>query len=79
MEKREDKADYFEQKIVDSHILNNTITVKEPSHTINEYLNKQLFENFNIQFYQEYWDAAAEQIDGKKYPGYFILIAKKRI
>ncbi len=79
LEKRENQADYFEQKIVNLHILNNTITVKEPSHTLNEYLNRYLFENFDVQFYQEYWDAAAEQIDGKKYPGYFILIAKKRI
>lgn len=76
-EKKDERADYFEQKVVDSHILNNTITVKEPSHTMNEYLNKQLFENFDIQFYQEYWDAAAEQIDGKRYPGFFILKAKK--
>lgn len=78
-EKKDNQADYFEQKVVDSHILNNTITVKEPTHTMNEYLNKQFFENFDIQFYQEYLDASAEQIDGKKYPGYFILIAKKRI
>jgi len=78
LEKRDDQADYFEQKNVDSHILNNMITVKEPSHTFNEYLNKNLFEKFDVQFYQEYWDAAAEQIDGKKYPGFFILKAKKR-
>lgn len=78
LEKRDNQADYFEQKIVDSHILNNTITVKEPSYTLNEYLNKELFENFDVQFYKEYWDPASEQIDGKKYPGYFILIAKKR-
>lgn len=79
LEKRDNQADYFEQKIVDSNILNNTITVKEPSHTLNEYLNKRFFENFDVQFYKEYWDQAAEQIDGKKYPGYFILIAKKRV
>lgn len=79
LERRENQADYFEQKIVDSHILNNTITVKEPSHTLNEYLSKYFFENFDVQFYQENRDVAAEQIDGKKYPGYFILIARKRI
>lgn len=78
LEKRDKDADYFEQKIVDLHIFNNTITVKEPSHTLNEYLNKHLFENFDVQFYQEYLDPATEQIDGKKYPCYFILLAKKR-
>lgn len=77
-EKKEERADYFEQKIVDSNILNNSILVKEPSHTFNEYFDNFLFKNFDIQLFQEYWDAAAEQIEGKKYPGYFILKAKKR-
>lgn len=70
-EKRDAKGNYFEQKVVDSNILNNSITVKEPSHTLNEYLNAKFLKNFDVAFYQEYWDAAAEQIDGKKYPGYF--------
>lgn len=78
-EKKDSKGNYFEQKVVDSHILNNSITVKEPSHTLNEYLNAEFLNNFDITFYQEYWDAAAEQIDGKRYPGYFILKAIKRI
>jgi ubiquinone/menaquinone biosynthesis C-methylase UbiE len=76
LERKEDRANYFEQKIVDSNILNDSIRVKEPSHTFNEYLNDFLFQNFKVQFFQEYWDASAEQIDGKKYPGYFILKAK---
>ena len=42
-EKKEGKTDYFEQKIVDSHILGNTITVKEPTHTMTEFLNDFLF------------------------------------
>src|SRR3989338_4381007 len=78
-EKKDTKGDYFEQKVVDSNILNNSITVKEPSHTLNEYLNSEFLRNFDVTFYQEYWDAAAEQIDEKKYPGYFILKAVKRI
>ncbi|KKS38528.1 MAG: hypothetical protein A3G49_06485 [Candidatus Sungbacteria bacterium RIFCSPLOWO2_12_FULL_41_11] len=77
-EKRDVKADYFEQKVVEPRILNNSIIVQEPTHTMNEYLNEFLFKNFDIQFFQEYWDTAAEQIDGRKYPGYFILKAKKR-
>ncbi len=77
-EKKDSRADYFERKIVDSLILNNQILVKEPSHTMNDYLDEFLFDNFDVQLYREYWDASAEQIDGKKYPGYFILKAKKR-
>jgi ubiquinone/menaquinone biosynthesis C-methylase UbiE len=77
-EKREDKPDYFEQKIVDSHILANTVTVQEPTHIMTEYLNNFLFKNFDVQSYDERWDPAAEFIDEIKYPGFFILKAKKR-
>lgn len=77
-EKKDERADYFEQKIVDSHILANTITVQEPTHTMTEFLNDFLFKNFDVQSYDERWDPAAELIDGKKYPGFFILKAKKR-
>ncbi len=77
-EKKDVKADYFDQKIVNSNIFNNSIIVKEPSHTFNEYFNSEFLNNFDILFYQEYWDISAEQIDGRKYPGYFILKAKKR-
>ncbi len=78
-EKRNPKVDYFKQEISQIAILNNSITVNEPSHTMNEYLNDFLFTNFDVQEYHEAWDAAADQIDGRKYPGYFILKAKKRI
>lgn len=77
-EKKEEKADYFEQKIVDSHILGDTVTVKEPTHIMTEFLNDFLFKNFDVQSYDERWDPAAEFIDGKKYPGFLILKAKKR-
>ncbi|TSC65278.1 MAG: ubiquinone/menaquinone biosynthesis methyltransferase [Candidatus Berkelbacteria bacterium Gr01-1014_85] len=77
-EKKDQSADYFEQTIVDSLILNGSLTVQEPSHTMGEFLNDFLFTNFDVQAYDEKWDPAAEQIDGKRYPGYFILKAKKR-
>ena len=78
LEKKEKQADYFEQKIVYSSFFDNTITVQEPSHTLNEYLNERFLKDFDLQLYQECWDAGAEQIEGKKYPGFFIVIAKKR-
>lgn len=78
-EKKSPQADYFKQEIVDSNILNMTITVREPSHTMSEYLNDFLFKNFNILAYDEQFDDAAEAIDGKKYPGFFILKAQKKI
>lgn len=77
-EKKDEKADYFEQKIVDSHILANTVTVKEPTHIMTEFLNDFLFKNFDVQSYDERWEPAAEFIGEKKYPGFFILKARKR-
>lgn len=77
-EKKDPQADYFEQKIVDSNIFENTVTIKEPTHTMNEFLNDFLFKNFDVQSYEEYHDPSAELIDGKKYPGFFIIKAKKR-
>jgi len=77
-EKKNPQADYFKQEIVDSHILSGSVTVQEPSHTMNDFLSNFLFQNFDVQTYRERWDPAAEQIDGRKYPGYFILKAVKR-
>jgi hypothetical protein len=67
-----------QQIVVDCHILGNTVLVKEPTHTMSEYLNDFLFKNFDVLSYDEQWDPAAESIGGKKYPGYFILKAQKR-
>lgn len=78
LEKKDPTIDYFEQRVVDCHILNNTITVKEPTHTMNEYLSSEFLKDFDAQEFEECWDAAAERVDGRKYPGYFILKAKKR-
>ncbi len=77
-EKKDPQADYFEQQVVSSHILNGSVTVQEPSHTMSEFFNQFLFDNFDIQAYDEQWDPAAEQIENKKYPGYFILKAMKK-
>lgn len=78
IEKRDETANYFEQKIVESKIFREQITLHEPTHTMSEFLNEFLFTNFDVQSYHEEWDPSAEKIDGKKYPGFFILKAKKR-
>lgn len=77
-ERKENNGNYFEQKIVDSHVFQNQITFKEPTHTLGEYLNNFLFENFDVKMFDEHWEPCAEQVDGKKYPGFFIVKAVKR-
>jgi ubiquinone/menaquinone biosynthesis C-methylase UbiE len=78
VERKENKTDYFEQTIVDCYILDGTVKLKEPTHTMNEYFNKKFFERFELVDFKESWDPAAEQIDGNKYPCYFIVKARKK-
>ncbi len=78
LERKDTACDYFAQTIVDSVILNATVVVKEPTHTLNEYLNPWFLTRFDVRVCEEHWDAAAEQIGGGKYPGYLIVKAVKR-
>ncbi len=82
MEKNRDYGngvDYYEQKIVTSNIYEGKIVLKEPTHTINDYLNSEFLNQFEIMSYEENTDfPASEQIDGKIYPTYFIIKARKK-
>jgi ubiquinone/menaquinone biosynthesis C-methylase UbiE len=77
-ERRSNAADYFSQEIVTSNIFNNTVSLQEPTHTFNEYFSSNFFEKFNILRYEEAFDPAAENIDGRIYPGYFIVVCQKK-
>ncbi len=77
-EKRNNKADYFKKEIVTCNILNNSVTLHEPTHTFNEYFNKDFLLKFDLVDFKEVFDPAAEQVDGRIYPGYFIGVYKKR-
>ena len=77
-EKRSLSADYFEQKVVVSNILNNSVSLKEPSHTMKEYLSPVFLKYFDVIAYDEAFDPAAEKIGRKVYPGYMIILARKR-
>jgi len=78
IERKDLKSDYFEQTEVKSNILDNTVTVTEPTHTFNEYFNKKILERFDIHDFEECYDPAAEQIYGGKYPGFMIVKCVKR-
>lgn len=72
-------VDYYEQTIVTSNIYNGTIALKEPSHTLGEYLNSDFFNSFEILDYREATDfPASEQINGDIYPTFFIVKAKRK-
>jgi ubiquinone/menaquinone biosynthesis C-methylase UbiE len=78
-EKKNHDADYFQQEVVTAHILNGSVSVREPSHTFNEYFSKNFLEKFDLVAYVEAFDPAAERVDGRTYPGYFIVVAKKHV
>lgn len=77
-EKRLVESDYFQQEIVTSNILDNTISLREPTHTLNEYFSENFLGKFDVLKFEEAFDPAAERIDGRIYPGYFIVLCKKR-
>jgi len=53
--------------------------IKEPTHKMEDYLNKDFFEQFELIDYRENFDfPASEQIEGDIYPTYFVLTAKKK-
>jgi ubiquinone/menaquinone biosynthesis C-methylase UbiE len=73
------KSNYFEKKISTLHIFNNKITLKEPTHTFNEYLNKDFFSKFELIDFKESFDfPASEQFNNGIYPTYFIIKARKK-
>lgn len=72
-------SNYYEQKIVTSRIYENKITLKEPTHTMQEYLNPEFLSKFDLEYYHEDFDfPASEQFHGGVYPTYFIIKARKR-
>lgn len=78
VERKENNTDYFKQKVVDCIILDGTVKLKEPTHTMNEYFNSEFFKKFELIDFRESWDPAAEQVSGNKYPCYFIVKARKK-
>lgn len=72
-------ANYFKQELTTSIIYDGLITLQEPSHGMEDYLNADFFRNFELIDYRENFDfPASEQIDGDIYPTYFVLSARKK-
>lgn len=78
LEKKKVTANYFKQEIVNSEILDGSITVVEPTHAFSEYFNSDFFSKFDLLDYAEHYDPAAERVNGAVYPGFMIVKARKR-
>ena len=77
-EKKSARADYFKQKLVTSNILNGSVSLREPTHTLGEYLSPDFLERFDVLRFEERFEPAAERIGKGVYPGYFVLACRKR-
>jgi ubiquinone/menaquinone biosynthesis C-methylase UbiE len=77
IEKKHKNKNYFKQEIVNSILFDGTITVQEPTHTMDEYLNSLIGNGFQLIGYGERYDTAAEKIDGDIYPGFMIIKMRK--
>lgn len=72
-------VNYFIQEITESIIYDGLITLNEPTHKMEDYLNKGFFKNFELIDYRENFDfPASEQINGDIYPTYFVLTARRK-
>ena len=72
-------VNYFNQEITESIIYDGLISLREPTHSMEDYLNAAFFNNFEIIDYRENFDfPASEQINGDIYPTYFVLTARKK-
>ena len=78
IEKKCKGKNYFKKEIVTSVFFDGQVVVKEPSHTLNEYLSRIFFENFILEVYEEGYDSGAEKVDGDIYPSYFIIKALRK-
>jgi len=78
IEKKQKRKDYFKKEVVESVIFDGQITIREPSHTMNEYLSPTFFEYFSLESYEEGYDSGAEKVDGDVYPSYFIVKATRK-
>ncbi len=76
-EKKNPQADYFTTEVVNSVILNATVTVQEPTHTFNEYFSDFFLSNYKLVKFTEMHDPTAEKVEGRTYPGFFIIVAQK--
>lgn len=72
-------SNYYSQQIVTSNIYEGTIKLKEPSHTMGEYLNAEFFKNFEILDYKEETQfPASEQFNNDIYPTFLMVKARRK-
>ena len=78
LEKRKHPKDYFQKEMVEVKLFEEKIIIREPTHTLNEYLSSYFFQHFDLKAYEEGFDDSVEKIQGDTYPIFFILKSVKK-
>lgn len=73
MEKRKHPKDYFSQEMNDVKLFGDSIIIREPTHTLNEYLSPYFIKHFTLETYKEEFEHSVEKINGDTYPVFLIL------
>nr|MBA4405040.1 hypothetical protein [Nanoarchaeum sp.] len=78
--KNNNKLNYYTSSNVTSRILKNSVILDEPSHTIMDYLSKEILNQAELILLEEHSDfpASEEIIKGLIYPTYMILKFRKK-
>jgi len=73
-------SDYYAKRKVTSYIFNKTITLSEPGHTLEEYLNPLVLSKATLEKLEEKTDfpTSEQVIPGMNYPTFMILQFKKK-
>ncbi len=78
LEKKKHPKDYFMQEVVESRFFGGRVSANEPTHTFNEYFNKNFLRSFRVDYFEEFEDfPSSERMGGDNYPCFFIVSATK--
>lgn len=77
-ERRQTDADYFAPAIVETRFFQGKIAVREPTHTLNDYLSEDFLSRFDIDYFLEDVEPCAQAVGAHRYPGFLMVRARKR-
>lgn len=78
LEKRKHPKDYFLKEMIDVKIFNGRFEIREPSHTISEYLSPYFFQHFELTAYIEEAEDSIDKINGDIYPAFLLIKSVKK-
>ncbi len=78
LEKRKHPKDYFLKEIIDVKIFDGQFEIREPTHTLSEYISSYFIRHFELNVYIEEAEDSIERINGDIYPAFLLIKSKKK-